>query len=141
MQKARITLGAAAFIACTAWTTLSVAEQPKTAERACAGELCGFEQTGTASFYAASLNGRPTATGEPYDHGGLTAAHRDLPLGSMVEVTNLTNGRVVLLRVNDRGPFVRGRVLDVSGAAAEELDFRRAGLTEVRVRYLGEGDV
>lgn len=141
MQKLRPTLGATAFIACAAWATLSAADGPKAADPVCAGELCGFEQTGAASFYAASLNGRPTATGEPYNHAALTAAHRDLPMGSLVEVTNIANGRVVLLRVNDRGPFVRGRVLDVSGAAADELDFRRAGVTQVRLRYLGESGV
>jgi rare lipoprotein A len=76
---------------------------------------------GSASFYAAKFNGRRTASGEVFDNGAMTAAHRTLPFGSMVRVTNPANGRSVIVRINDRGPFVRGRSIDVSRAAAEQL--------------------
>lgn len=138
MRKISLGIGIAAFSALA--LALAGPERPRAeAAPVCAEALCGFEQAGVASYYAASLDGLPTAMGERYDHDALTAAHRDLPLGSVIEVTNLANERSVVLRVNDRGPFVRGRVLDVSGAAAEALDFRRAGLAEVRIRYVGRG--
>jgi rare lipoprotein A len=76
---------------------------------------------GVASFYAASLHGRPTASGARYDRGAFTAAHRTLAFGTVLRVTNERNGRVVYVRVNDRGPFHRGRVLDLSNAAAQSL--------------------
>ncbi len=137
MRKASLAIGIAALSA-LALSAFAVSSEKSAAAEVppCAGQLCGFEQDGTASYYAASLDGRPTATGEPYDHEALTAAHRDLPLGSVVEVTNLATDRSVVVRVNDRGPFVRGRVIDLSGAAASALDFRRAGVTDVRIRYL-----
>lgn len=93
-----------------------------------------FEQVGTASWYGPGFNGRPTASGEIFDETQLTAAHRDLDLPSVVEVTNLANGRSVVVRVNDRGPYAGDRVIDLSRAAAETLGFIDAGLAEVRVR-------
>ena len=84
-------------------------------------------RTGVASYYAASLHGRRTANGERYDRRALTAAHRSLPFGTLLRVTAPRTGRRVLVRVNDRGPFVRGRQLDVSGAAADRLAMRRRG--------------
>lgn len=96
-----------------------------------------YDETGQASWYGDAHNGRPTATGEIFDMTALTAAHKTLPLPSLVEVTNLANGRRVVLRVNDRGPFVDGRIIDLSRGAADALDLRRAGVGEVRVRYLG----
>ena len=89
---------------------------------------------GIASWYGPKFHGRQTANGEVYDMHGLTAAHRSLPFGTWVEVTNLDNGRRVLVRINDRGPFIRGRVLDVSFGAAQELDMVRAGLARVEMR-------
>ena len=89
------------------------------------------ERAGMASYYADALHGRPTASGEPYDVGGLTAAHRTLPFGSRVRVTNRANGQSVTVRVNDRGPFVAGRVIDLSRAAARRLDMVRAGVVRV----------
>jgi rare lipoprotein A len=90
-------------------------------------------RTGVASYYAASLHGRLTANGERYDHrGALTAAHKTLPFGTLLRVKSEHNGRAVLVRVNDRGPFVRGRVLDLSGAAADRLRMRQRGLHRVR---------
>ncbi|MDX1418570.1 MAG: septal ring lytic transglycosylase RlpA family protein [Rubricoccaceae bacterium] len=88
-------------------------------------------EEGVASRYARSLHGRRTASGERYDHDGLTAAHRSLPFGTLLRVVNARNGQAAVVRVNDRGPFIRGRSLDLSGAAARRLGFR--GL--VRVRY------
>jgi rare lipoprotein A len=91
---------------------------------------------GTASFYHRSFEGRRTASGEPYDRRRLTAAHRTLPFGSRVRVTNLENGLSVVVLVNDRGPFRKGRVIDVSEEAARELGFYRAGTARVRVEEL-----
>ena len=96
-----------------------------------------YDETGMASWYGDQFHGRPTATGERFDMNALTAAHKTLPLPGLVEVTNLANGRRVVLRVNDRGPFVDGRIIDLSRGAADALDLRRAGVGEVRVRYLG----
>ncbi|WP_339929300.1 septal ring lytic transglycosylase RlpA family protein [uncultured Brevundimonas sp.] len=96
-----------------------------------------YDVTGLASWYGDQFNGRPTATGEIFDMHALTAAHKTLPLPGLVEVTNLANGRSVVLRVNDRGPFVDNRVIDLSRGAAEELDLLSRGVGQVRVRYLG----
>ncbi|MBI4012726.1 MAG: septal ring lytic transglycosylase RlpA family protein, partial [Candidatus Rokubacteria bacterium] len=87
-----------------------------------------------ASWYGGWHHGRPTASGEPYDMTALTAAHRSLPLGVCVEVTNLGNGRRVLVRVNDRGPYVPSRTIDLSQRAAEELRMVDEGLARVRIR-------
>lgn len=100
-------------------------------------EQPGYDETGLASWYGDQFNGRPTATGERFDMQALTAAHKTLPLPGLVEVTNLANGRRIVARVNDRGPFVDGRIIDLSRGAADALDLRRAGVGEVRVRYLG----
>lgn len=96
-----------------------------------------YDEVGLASWYGDQFHGRPTATGERFDMNQLTAAHKTLPLPGLVEVTNLANGRSVVLRVNDRGPFVDGRIIDLSRGAADALDLRRAGVGQVRVRYLG----
>ncbi len=87
---------------------------------------------GVASYYAASLHGHRTANGERYNHAALTAAHKSLPFGTLLRVTSAYNGRAVLVRVNDRGPFVRGRQLDLSGAAADRLRMRQRGTQRVR---------
>lgn len=97
----------------------------------------GASLTGAASWYGAKYHGRQTASGERYDMEALTAAHRTLPFGTRIRVTNLGNGRRIVLRVNDRGPFVPGRVLDVSRRAARELGFLEAGLATVRIEVLG----
>jgi len=91
------------------------------------------QEVGLASWYGEELQGSETTSGEPFDMNGLTAAHRRLPLGTRIMVTNLRNDRSVVLRVNDRGPNVAGRLLDVSKAAAERLGFRGAGITKVKV--------
>lgn len=97
-----------------------------------------YSETGIASWYGEEFDGRPTANGEVYDMGALTAAHRTLPLPSLVQVTNLENGRSLVLRVNDRGPFARGRIIDVSRRAAELLGFYGKGTAKVRVDILAE---
>ena len=96
----------------------------------------GSSETGKASYYGDRHHGLRTASGERFDQNALTAAHRTLPFGTRVRVTNLNNERSVVLRINDRGPFVRGRVIDVSRAAAVRLDMLRAGVVPVRVETL-----
>lgn len=96
----------------------------------------GEVSTGLASYYADSLAGRPTASGEPYDPGELTAAHRTLPFGTLVEVAR-DGGRTVVVRINDRGPFgKKKRLIDLSRRAAEELGMVRAGVVSVTVRVV-----
>ncbi|MCT8989581.1 septal ring lytic transglycosylase RlpA family protein [Chelativorans sp. SCAU2101] len=92
---------------------------------------------GKASWYGAAFHGRLTANGEIYDMAHLTAAHPTLPLPSYARVTNLDNGSSVIVRVNDRGPFAHGRIIDLSKRAAELLDYRNAGIANVRVEYVG----
>ncbi|HPO07741.1 MAG TPA: septal ring lytic transglycosylase RlpA family protein [bacterium] len=92
-----------------------------------------YPQYGIASWYGEQYNGRQTASGERFNMNAMTAAHRTLPFGSRVRVTNLENGRTEKLRINDRGPFIRGRVIDVSYRAAQRLGFTRQGLTKVRI--------
>jgi rare lipoprotein A len=95
-----------------------------------------YNRTGIASWYGHPFHGRTSASGERYDMGAMTAAHKTLPMPSLVEVTNLDNGRRAVLRINDRGPFVSGRIIDVSRAAAGKLGFKGAGVARVRVRIL-----
>jgi rare lipoprotein A len=90
-------------------------------------------QVGTASWYGSYFDGKPTASGEPFNMYDLTAAHPTLPLGSWVRVTNLRNGRVVVVKVNDRGPIVPGRIIDLSYTAARVLKFNAQGLQQVRL--------
>jgi rare lipoprotein A len=94
--------------------------------------------TGIASWYGPRFHHRPTANGERFDRNGLTAASRDLPLPTVIRVTNLDNGRSLVLRVNDRGPYFEGRILDVSERAAHLLVFHRQGLARVRIEVLPE---
>jgi len=94
-------------------------------------------QTGSASWYA--LDGRMTANGERMNSRRMTAAHRRLPFGTRIRVTNLRNGKSVVVRVNDRGPFAKGRVLDVSKAAARRLGFLGRGHTRVKISVVGKG--
>lgn len=100
-------------------------------------EQPNYEEVGMASWYGDAFNGRPTSTGERFNMHELTAAHKTLPLPGLVEVTNLENGRRVVVRVNDRGPFVDGRIIDLSRGAAQELGMISQGVGRVRVRYLG----
>jgi rare lipoprotein A len=90
-------------------------------------------QTGLASYYSSSLHGRPTASGRTYRKNELTAAHRTLPFGTRVRVTNLEDGRTVVVTITDRGPHRKGRIIDLSKRAARELDIVRAGTARVRL--------
>jgi len=90
-------------------------------------------QIGTASWYGETFQGKPTASGEPYEMYDMTAAHLKLPMGSYVKVTNLRNGKAVVVRVNDRGPVVPGRIIDLSYGAAQALNFKHRGLQRVRL--------
>jgi len=92
-------------------------------------------QVGAASWYGEQYDGKTTASGQPFDMYDLTAAHAALPLGTLVRVTNLSNGRTVIVRVNDRGPFVNGRIIDVSYHAARVLDFVKKGVQRVRLDF------
>ena len=93
-------------------------------------------QTGVASYYSSEFQGRPTASGARYDEHRMTAAHRSLPFGSRVRVTNLANDRSVIVTINDRGPFGHGRIIDVSRRAARRLGFLGAGTARVRLEAL-----
>ena len=97
-----------------------------------------YDRVGVASWYGKQFHGRATANGEVFDMRRMSAAHPTLPLPTMVEVRNLDNGKRAVLRVNDRGPFAKGRIIDVSRAAARKLGFEVNGTARVRVRYLGE---
>lgn len=99
-------------------------------------EITEHRERGMASWYGRRYHGRPTSSGEIYDMFAMTAAHPTLPIPSYVRVTNLRNGRSAVVRVNDRGPFLNNRVIDLSFAAAHRLDFVRAGSTEVQVEWL-----
>lgn len=96
----------------------------------------GTEERGGASYYADKLAGRPTASGEPYEPAALTAAHRTLPLGTIVLVTRVKSGRSVEVRINDRGPHARGRIVDLSRKAAEAIDLVRDGVADVVLRVI-----
>lgn len=93
-------------------------------------------EEGVASWYGAEFHGKRTASGEIYDMFALTAAHRRLPFGTLVEVTNLENGRKVVVRINDRGPFKKGRIIDLSYAAARRLGMVEQGTARVRLRVI-----
>ncbi len=95
-----------------------------------------YDETGIASWYGEDFHGKYTANGEVYDLNALTAAHRTLPMPTIVQVTNLDNGRTIELRVNDRGPFARGRIIDVSRRGAQLLGFEPQGTAKVRVRIM-----
>ena len=100
-----------------------------------------YDETGIASWYGPTFYGKPTANGETYDGNKLTAAHKTLPLPVNVRVTNLDNGKSLVVRVNDRGPFARGRIIDLSKRAAELLDVTRTGTARVRITYLARADL
>ncbi|HID96011.1 MAG TPA: septal ring lytic transglycosylase RlpA family protein [Candidatus Latescibacteria bacterium] len=96
----------------------------------------GVYQVGVASYYGREFHGRPTSSGEIFDMFAFTAAHRNLPFGTRIKVTNLDNGRWVVVRVNDRGPFVEGRILDLSYAAAKKIGMISTGTARVRIEII-----
>jgi rare lipoprotein A len=95
-------------------------------------------QTGGASFYGEKWNGRFTASGERFNTEQLTAAHKSLPFGTKVRVTNVSNGKSVIVKINDRGPFIKGRVIDLSKAAFREIENISKGVTKVKLEILGK---
>src|SRR3984885_11475398 len=104
-------------------------------------EDVNYREEGLASWYGDDFHGRLTANGEVFDMGGLTAAHPTLPMPSYARVTNLTNGKSLIVRVNDRGPYHGNRLIDVSNKAAELLDFKGNGVARVRVEYVGRAPI
>lgn len=98
---------------------------------------CGrfVTKTGKASYYGNEFDGRKTASGEIFRQSKLTAAHKKLPFGTQVKVTNLKNGKSVTVKINDRGPFVAGRIIDLSKTAAEEIGMLKDGVAKVKIRY------
>ncbi len=133
MIKYMIGLGMAAFVA---MAPSSQAGQPVYFPHCTPTVVHAKSRYGIASWYGQECQGNSTASGESYNMNGLTAAHRNLPLGTEIRVTNLRNHRSLNLRVNDRGPFVPGRLLDVSRAAAKLLGFSGQGLARVRIQVL-----
>ncbi len=107
---------------------------------AVAGGDTGFKQKGVASYYADRFHGRKTASGQRYNKQELTAAHKTLPLGTKVRVTNVRNGESVDVEITDRGPYIKGRVIDLSKAAARELGMVGAGLAQVRLEIIDSSD-
>jgi rare lipoprotein A len=95
---------------------------------------------GVSSFYGPDFHGKLTANGEVYDMYGLTAAHRTLPLNTIIRVTNLTNNKSLIVRINDRGPYIQGRMLDLSYGAAKKLGFVAQGTTRVKIEVIEVGD-
>ncbi|MEK0084012.1 septal ring lytic transglycosylase RlpA family protein [Benzoatithermus flavus] len=126
MRRSLRILSLTALLAATAAGIGHAAARPETGQAA-------FAQVGVASWYGPGFHGRRTASGEPFDQDDLTAAHRDLPLGSEVTVTNLENGRSIVVQINDRGPYVKGRVIDLSKAAARRLGIIEEGVAKVRI--------
>ncbi|MDP8256926.1 MAG: septal ring lytic transglycosylase RlpA family protein [Candidatus Alcyoniella australis] len=96
----------------------------------------GYSETGYASWYGPGFHGKRTASGEIYNMYDYTAAHKQLPFGTLVQVENLENHKVVAVRINDRGPFVRGRIIDLSYTAAQDLNMIRAGVVKVRIQVM-----
>lgn len=133
MIKYVVGLGVAAFVA---MSPSSQAGPPAYFPYCTPTVVSAKSKVGIASWYGEECQGSPTASGETYNMYGLTAAHRELPLGTEIRVTNLKNHRSLNLRVNDRGPFVPGRMLDVSRAAARLLGFSGEGVARVRLQVL-----
>jgi rare lipoprotein A len=100
-----------------------------------------YDETGIASWYGSEFHGQPTSNGEVFDRNAISAAHPTLPMPANVRVTNLENGRSIVVRVNDRGPFLKGRVIDLSEHAADLLGYRAQGTARVRVTFLGRADL
>jgi rare lipoprotein A len=121
------------FTSCVPQPVYRSMSNPAIAQSGQATEKTTESITGTASYYADKFHGRKTANGEIFNMHDLTAAHKTLPFGTIVRVTNLGNNKSVKLRINDRGPFVKDRIIDVSLAAAKELDMLGSGTAEVRI--------
>jgi len=128
--------GCFAMLAIVACGAASCAIRPARVSAPAAPARIGAQETGTASWYGIPYNGRRTASGEIYDMEKLTAAHRTLPFQTWVEVTNLENGRRVDVRITDRGPFVGGRIIDLSHRAARDIEMLGPGVVKVRLKVI-----
>ncbi len=131
MRIRKLSIAAAAV-----FVLFGCATTPRRGDQALGGTAASFVQEGTASWYGPGFQGRRTASGVRFNKNDLTCAHRTLPFGSQIKVTNLINGNEVVVTVNDRGPFVGGRVVDLSYRAARDLDFISTGTTLVRLERL-----
>jgi rare lipoprotein A len=131
-----ISARAVVIVALIAISTAACGKKKVRARVPVAPARIGSEEAGLASWYGVPYDGRRTASGEVYDMRQLTAAHRELPFETWVHVTNVENGKQVDVRINDRGPFVRGRIIDLSQAAAREIDMLGPGTTKVRLRVI-----
>lgn len=138
MEPAAATAAVIELVPLQAAATELPASTPAQAEPAPSAPQETVIGRGSASYYAAKFEGRRTASGERYDDDEMTAAHRTLPFGSLVRVTNLATGRSVVVRVNDRGPFTRGRTIDVSRAAADELGLVARGHADVELALIAD---
>ena len=127
MRKLALGVAAAAASGCVPYTSKSIDLLP---------EVVGV-QVGYASWYGPRFHGRRTASGEIYDMNALTAAHKTLPFGTLVRVTNLQNGKSVVVRINDRGPYVKGRIIDLSAAAAKKIGLDKSGVAKVKLEIIG----
>ncbi len=136
MKKIVMGCAVAAMVALSARSEARPAESLAFAKYIAPQTAEGISQIGVASWYGEQFQGNPTASGEVFDMNGFTAASRDLPLGTRIKVTNLRNKRSLVLKVNDRGPYVSGRFLDVSKAAAKRLGFMNAGLALVEAQIV-----
>lgn len=138
MKNTLLTLAALLAVAsCASYGTASTTEQ----EEVIPGYTVRAVETGKASWYSVRTNrGHHTASGERLDERSLTAAHKTLPMGTKVRVTNLANGRSEIVRINNRGPYIRGRIIDVTIGTAERLNFVRTGVVPVKVEVLGRID-
>jgi rare lipoprotein A len=125
-------IAAATLLACSGCATHSRAHVPPPSRPA----RIGLTETGIASWYGIPFDGRRTASGEIFDMRRLTAAHRTLPFNTWLEVTNLSNGKRVDVRITDRGPFIKGRIIDLSLGAAREIDMVREGIVPVRIKVI-----
>lgn len=124
---------AAAGIILFSTVTVPVADAMDTRSGKDPKTLADFHQTGKASWYGGGFHGKETASGTPFNQHALTAAHRSLPLGTEVLVTNMDNGKSITVTINDRGPYVRGRIIDLSRRAARDLGFVGDGLAKVAI--------
>jgi rare lipoprotein A len=101
--------------------------------------ICSEIQHGKASYYSTNCNGGTrTASGQKLQNSGMTAAHKTLPMGTQVKITNLKNGKSEIVKITDRGPYIRGRIIDVTVGVADKLGFKKAGITDVKLEVVGK---
>ena len=127
MSLNTLTIGLLIALTFSPLTSYARSEHPKTLQ-------------GTASYYGGKFHGRKTASGERFNQEAMTAAHKSLPLGTKVRVTNLRNGEVVEVKINDRGPYIKGRIIDLSKGAAREIGMIKAGTAKVKIEILENAD-